>query len=144
MAVSGPVVVAILVAALLTEAGTVVTAQRNADTLSQQAQDLWQRRHEAMLQESLRFDNASWDNISNQVTLKLTNAGTVTLNATRVDVLLDGALADSAVTSRQVAGVASGVWPQGSELVLVVQAQGKPGDAAVLTQYGLQAVWRGV
>lgn len=143
--VSGPVAALILITALVAQGSALFTAQRNSDAVVEQARDAWQRRHEASLAHRVAIDNASWDASAGRVNLTLNNTGSVALNASRVQVLLDGApAAASAVASRQVEGVATDVWAPGQRLDLRVTAGSKPVDVAAVSPYGTVAAWRGL
>lgn len=144
MGVSGPVAAAILVAAAVAQGSAFLTAQRNAEGAVDQARDAWTEREEAVLHHDFGIDNAVWANGPKTVTLTVTNTGSVVLNASRVDVLFDGTRVTGSITSRQVDGTATGVWPPDSVLVLVVSSATRPNDAAVVSEWGRQDIWRGV
>lgn len=142
--VSGPVIAAILVGALLAQAGTWYAAQKSGDEKVQEARDAWQRRQDRELAHGLQVLNASWNATLGQLTLLVNNTGDVVLNASQVDVLLDGVVGDANVTSRTVGGASTSVWAPWKTLTIVLTAAAKPADAAVVSPYGRAAFWRGV
>lgn len=137
MGLSGPVAAVILVAALLGQAGALWTAHRNAEAKAEQAREAQQRRQEAILAHHVTLANATWNATLQQVNITVTNSGLVALDAGQVDALLDGAWAT--VATRQVEGRSTGVWLPAQDLVLTVGSATQPGDAAVVTPWGLVA-----
>ena len=144
MGLSGPVAAVILVGALLGQAGNLYLANRNADQKVTEARETWQRRQEAMLEQAIRIDNATWNGTLQELTLNVTNTGTITLDAGRLDILVDGAEATSSITSSTIAGESTAVWNRGALLTLVLDQAGQPTDVVVVTEWGLGAAWRGV
>jgi archaellum component FlaF (FlaF/FlaG flagellin family) len=73
------------------------------------------------------------------VDIEVENSGSETLDASAVDVLLDGEPAT--VDAREVGGVATSVWPPLSTLHLTLTAP-SPSDVVVATGAGALAFWR--
>jgi archaellum component FlaF (FlaF/FlaG flagellin family) len=137
MGLSGPVAAVILVAALLSQAGALWTAHRNAEAKAEQARDAQQRRQEAILAHHVTLANATWNATLQQVNLTVTNSGRVALDASQVDALLDGAW--TTIATRRVEGRSTDVWLPDQELKLTIASASQPGDAAVITPWGLVA-----
>ena len=73
------------------------------------------------------------------VTVDLRNTGSTTLDAGKLDVLLDGL--PTTVDSWTVEGAASDVWPALTDAQLILTAAA-PTDVLVATEHGVTAVWR--
>ncbi|HEV8358962.1 MAG TPA: hypothetical protein VGR28_00760 [Candidatus Thermoplasmatota archaeon] len=144
MGISGPVAAAILVSALLAQAGTLVGASRNADTKVEEARQAWERRHEDIGAHDLAIASATWNGGQKRLTLNVDNTGTATMNGARVVVLLDGAYANANLTSRLVDGKTTDVWAPDQALALVLTWPSKPTDAAVISPWGRQDAVRGI
>ena len=143
MGVSGPVAAVILVAALLSQGSALLTAHRNAEALVEQARAEWARRHAAIQGHAHEVRNATWDGPNATLTIELSNTGVVTMDAARLDVLLDGARRTQDVAARTVEGVATDVWPPGRDLNLTVTAASEPQRIAVASPWGALAAWEG-
>ena len=144
MGLSGPVAVVILVAALLSQASVLLTAQRNAEARVEDGRESWNRRQEAVLAHAFAVTASSWDEEAKSLTLTLENQGRVTLAGDRLNLLLDGQWADGNVTSTTVDGNPTAVWPPGGVLLLEATWPAAPSDAAVVSPWGQLAVRRGL
>lgn len=108
-------------------------------------------RHAHMTLESGVYDDSPPPG-SEALILTLTNSGSVTLDVDRLTYLVESVYHGSdKVRSAEVDGVAAGVWPPGSTLVVDLDVSvdfprgggGADPDFAVVTdQYGTQAFWR--
>jgi archaellum component FlaF (FlaF/FlaG flagellin family) len=137
------VAVVILVGALIAQASAYMTADRNAGVKVDEARETWESRHEAMRAHSIAIASVTYNGGQDRLTILVDNVGLVTLNATEVDVLLDGMWHSTNITLRQVDAADSRVWGPGQQLELRVTVDPKPIDVWVLTPYGLADVQRG-
>ena len=85
----------------------------------------------------LAVTNLTWS--AGVVTVKALNTGSVTLDASHADFLLDGVL--SSPSAVLVDGHAGNVWPPGSTLVATLTGS-QPTSAAVAADHGAIAFWR--
>ncbi len=76
--------------------------------------------------------------------IEATNTGSITLDLGRADVLIDGSWATSQITSIEVEGSASNVWPPASdaEVRLTPGVGPPPDDVALIADTGSAAYWR--
>jgi archaellum component FlaF (FlaF/FlaG flagellin family) len=144
MGLSGPVAAVILVGALMGQAGNLYVANRNADVKIEEAREVWQRRHEAMLKDGVDILSTSWNSGLNQLTLTVNNTGEVQLNSSRLTVVLDGVDKTDLILTRTISGESTKVWNPWKSLVVVVQLTSNPTDAIVIDEHGKSDVWRGI
>ncbi len=76
--------------------------------------------------------------------IEATNTGSTTLDLGGADLLIDGAWATPQITSIQVEGAASNVWPPGSDAEVNLEpGVGPPPDnVALIADTGTAAYWR--
>jgi len=116
--------------------GRIDDARREADA-----------RAEAARQGSITIDSATWQQGPKRFTILATNDGSVTFRADLVEIVVDGDVRTTDVTSQRVDGDTTDVWSPGTqaEYVLVLagySGSSQPSDLLLVTDFGTKAYWR--
>jgi archaellum component FlaF (FlaF/FlaG flagellin family) len=96
----------------------------------------------ALRQGNLQIDNHSYDGGSQVLRVNVTNTGSVTFNASRADLVLDGDVQTSAITSLKVGNATTSVWAPATRLEITATAAQDPVAIIVVAPTGAAAYWR--
>ena len=98
-------------------------------------------RHERMvkeLQTDLEIITTDYDAVQDILTIDVKNTGSTVLNASKVDVLLDGELETANITSLKVNGVDSSVWsPEDTLQIKISGVAANPTRIKVIAENGI-------
>jgi archaellum component FlaF (FlaF/FlaG flagellin family) len=139
MGVSHVAAALILFAGLVTAGQTAVRASFDTNERMTHA---WQAAHEREqrgLQTAFEITQVDVD-ASNTTTTAL-NTGAATIDGARIDIVLDGIVRTSQITTRLVESKATDVWAPGQEIVIVAGV-GNVTDVQVIDESGRMDVWR--
>jgi len=98
----------------------------------------------AHLMERWRTDiqilNVSYNSTANIMWINLTNKGSTTLNTTDIDVIVNGVVCTSSITTMQVEGMSTTLWNPGETLYIELNiATANTGRVKVVTGNGVYA-----
>lgn len=115
----------------------------NAWQIYQEASDEDARLKASKARSLLSAYEVTWSDPADQLTIKVNNTGSETLDPTKTDVLVDGALKTADVSSRLVDGVSTAIWAPGQQAVFVVGnvASAPTKSVKVTAENGASAVW---
>lgn len=122
--------------------GTLTTgiynAQRSVDSAGHEAE----LRAAAERHGALRIDNESYNASTTRLFVNATNTGSVTFSVDRLDLVVNGVVATSSVTSKTVNGVETNVWAPFTRLQVDATAATPPTAIVVVAPTGAAAYWR--
>ncbi|MBW3583968.1 MAG: hypothetical protein KY455_12815 [Euryarchaeota archaeon] len=129
----------VLFAALLFFGSTLTNSLFEAQRESQRALVEERSRAEFSRSVNITVDDGNHDN--GKIYLNLTNTGSVALDGSKLHLLVDGAWKTDQITSRQVDGVTTDVWPTGKTLFLQASQSTAPGRVLVVAETGKYVYW---
>lgn len=141
MGLSLLVAAAVLTVGLLYVAGTYTASLLNAQQLTEEAQRVAERRAQVLRSGHLTIHNVTYE--APDLVVRVNNTGSVTFNLTKVDVVVNGALSSSNLSSVTVDGISSRVLPPAKQAILRLANPGLPSSVEVVSKEGVSAFWRG-
>lgn len=90
----------------------------------------------------LEYNNHSYDAGSQTLRVNVTNVGSVVFDASSIDLLLDGDVATSAITSWTVEDATTNVWAPETRLEVFASPVSDPVAIVVVAPTGASAFWR--